>query len=457
MMTIRPRTRAEKMTGFALAVALTGWFSPEALQSQASEPDDPHLDAAARYAKAFLVGDQPTLEALQDDTMDGAMTADKVEQARKSLSLQFGEWQEVGAAWFADTLQGYRRYRVPAVFARETMDLMIVVDGEGQVAGFTLVPFVEQLLEEPAAPGKEIDFAVGELPGTLIVPEGDGPFSAVVIVHGSGPHDRDGTLGPNKPLRDIAWGLAERGVAALRYEKRSKHAPQSLVSLGDSFTLESETIADAQEAVRALRRHPEVREDGVFVLGHSLGGTAAPRIGRMEPPPAGIVVLAGMTLPFADKFVEQTEYIVNADGLLTDPERQQLESVRAVAAQINAALEDPENAPSGYLLGAPIGYYRDLEQHPPAEIAAESQTPILVLQGDRDYQVTLEDFAVWEDALKDAPFACLVRYPKLNHFFQAGEGPSTPVEYQRRASVASEPLDDVAAWVLRRECASRVP
>lgn len=427
--------------------------------------DDQEVDVAARtalrYAEALFAGEHGILAGLQDDTMDRAMTEPAVDQARKSLEFQFGRLERLGTPWFADELQGYRRYRVPAFFARQTMDLMVVFDAEGQVAGFTVVPYVEQLDQEPLAPGRESEFSIGHgeraLPGTLTLPVGEGPFAAAVIVHGSGPHDRDGTLGPNKPLRDIAWGLAERGVATLRYEKRSKHDPQSLVSLGDRFTLVDETIADAQEAVRALRLHPEIREQSVFVVGHSLGGTAVPRIGEMDPAPAGLIVLAGMTLPFADKIVTQTEYIVRSDGLFTDAERQQLESVRSVAEQIKAGLKDPASAPTGYLMGAPIGYYRDLADHPPADLAARAGTPILVLQGDRDYQVTLEDFAVWSRALEGKPFACLVRYPDLNHFFQPGEGASTPSDYQVRSSVASEMLDDVAAWIERSACPTPSP
>lgn len=453
------RTPPDRPLSAMLAAVLILGTVTQALAQDADVPPsdlDPHLASATRYVEAFFAGDQSTLDALQDDTMDGAMSADKMEQARKSLELQLGALESLGTAWFADEVQTYRRYRVPALLERDTMDVLVVVDAQGQIAGFSLVPFVEQLTEEPTAPGPESEIQIGEgentLPGTLTLPAGDGPFAAVVIVHGSGPHDRDGTLGPNKPLRDIAWGLAERGVAALRYEKRSKHAPQSLVALGDAFTLEHETIADAQEAVRTLQRHEAIRSDAVFVVGHSLGGTAVPRIARMEPPPAGVVSLAGMTLPFTGKIVAQTEYIVNADGLLTEAERDHLESIRELAGKITTALADPASDPSGYLMGAPIGYYRDLQENSPVELARKAEAPILVLQGDRDYQVTLEDFALWSDALADQPFACLVRYPDLNHFFQSGEGPSTPADYQVRASVAAAPLDDLAAWIREGRC-----
>ncbi|HRP07471.1 MAG TPA: hypothetical protein PLL69_03195, partial [Gemmatimonadales bacterium] len=95
-----------------------------------------------------------------------------------------------------------------------------------------------------------------ELPGVLTLPDGVGPFPAVVIVHGSGPVDRDLTIGPNKPYRDIARGLAERGIAVLRYDKRSRVAPGWFG--GRTFTVRDEVIEDAVAALELLRGRDEV-------------------------------------------------------------------------------------------------------------------------------------------------------------------------------------------------------
>jgi len=84
-------------------------------------------------------------------------------------------------------------------------------------------------------------------------PEGKGPFPAVVLVHGSGPQDRDETIGPNKPFRDLAWGLASQGIAVLRYDKRTKVHGAMMAGAVEQFTVKEETIDDALAAVALLR------------------------------------------------------------------------------------------------------------------------------------------------------------------------------------------------------------
>src|SRR5690554_1224314 len=133
----------------------------------------------------------------------------------------------------------------------QSFALMLVL-AAAPVAGWT---------HEPAAPAaashSEREFSVGEgelaLPGTLAMPEGEGPFPAVVLVHGSGPQDRDSTIGPNRPLRDIALGLAGRGIATLRYDKRTRMYPIA-ASFDPDFSLDKESTDDAVAAVAALRR-----------------------------------------------------------------------------------------------------------------------------------------------------------------------------------------------------------
>src|SRR5690606_37219939 len=105
----------------------------------------------------------------------------------------------------------------------------------------------------------EQELSIGEgdaaLPATLALPAGEGPFPAVVLVHGSGPHDRNETVGPNRPFLDIARGLAAQGVAVLRYEKRSKAHPEAYVAPG-SLTIDCQTTDDALSALPTRSARP---------------------------------------------------------------------------------------------------------------------------------------------------------------------------------------------------------
>src|SRR5262249_29401225 len=127
----------------------------------------------------------------------------------------------------------------------------------------------------------ETEFTVGSgdwpLPGTLEMPVGAGPFPALVLVQGSGPNDRDETLFGNKPFKDLALGLASRGVAVLRYDKRTKVYQAKLAGV-PGLTVTEEVVEDALAAVKTLRAQPRIDPARVFVLGHSLGGMLIPRI-----------------------------------------------------------------------------------------------------------------------------------------------------------------------------------
>jgi alpha-beta hydrolase superfamily lysophospholipase len=306
------------------------------------------------------------------------------------------------------------------------------------------------------AVGREVEIHVGAgeraLPGLLSLPAGEGPFPGLALVHGSGPNDRDETIGPNRPFRELAQGLSRRGVAVLRYDKRSFARPADLTALGDRLTVREEVIDDARAALDLLRARPEIDAGRVYLLGHSLGGTLAPRIAEASPPVAGMIILAGMTLPLPEKIQEQARYIATVDGELSDVESVQLAALEFQITRLRAALDGDRPPPSGSILGAPFAYYRDLERHDPPAVAAALGLPVLVLQGKRDYQVTMEDFRRWEEALAGRPYACLVAYDDLDHLFRSGTGRSRPQDYERAVPLASRVIEDIAAWIRDRRC-----
>ncbi|MGO4431230.1 alpha/beta hydrolase family protein, partial [Streptomyces sp. MCAF7] len=123
-----------------------------------------------------------------------------------------------------------------------------------------------------------------------------------VLLGGGGPFDRDGTSGPNKPLKDLAWGLASRGVAVLRFDKVTYAHPGEVADTSD-FTMADEYVPYAIAAVRTLQHEPTVDPARIFVLGHSMGGKVAPRVAAAEPSVAGLVLLAGDAQPMHEAAV----------------------------------------------------------------------------------------------------------------------------------------------------------
>jgi hypothetical protein len=330
-----------------------------------------------------------------------------------------------------------------AKFANQNINFRLIVNSAGLVAGFFQLPgsvnWQRPEYSQPAA-FKERDVTVGDgewkLPGTLSVPVGAGPFPAVVLVHGSGPNDRDETVGGVKMFKDLAEGLASRGIVVLRYEKRTLLYRARIGSIAN-FTVQEEVVDDAVKAVALLRSLAEVNGSRVFVIGHSLGAYVAPRIAEQDGKLAGIVLMAGNVRPLEDLLVEQVEYM----GIKGD----QLD--RAKALQVKVKKLDPGDEDSPALGGLPVSYWVDLKDYDPAAAARKLAIPLLILQGERDYQVTMTDFALWKTAVGSAKGVVMKSYPSLNHLFVAGEGKSLPAEYSKPGHVAPAVIDDIAKFV----------
>ena len=237
-------------------------------------------------------------------------------------------------------------------------------------------------------------------------------------------------------FRDLAEGLASRGIAVLRYEKRTLQYRARIAGIAN-FTVREETVEDAVKAIALLRSQAEVDGKRVFVIGHSLGAYVAPRIAEQDGKLAGIVLMAGNVRPQEDLLVEQVEYLgIKGDRL-----------DRAKALQVKVKKLEPGDEDSPALGGVPVSYWVDLKDYDPAATAKKLGIPLLILQGERDYQVTMTDFALWKTAVGSAKGVVMKSYPTLNHLFVAGEGKSLPAEYSKPGHVAPVVIDDIAKFV----------
>ena len=290
------------------------------------------------------------------------------------------------------------------------------------------------------------------LNGLLTIPEGgDGPYPAVVLVHGSGPSDMNEKVYNVKPFQDIAEGLAGHKIASIRYDKRTFVYPQEMAEMKD-ITVKEETIEDAILATDILRSDPRIDPNRIFIVGHSMGGMLAPRIDEEGGNYAGLAILAGTPRRLEEVMKTQAEdFIKTAPFFLKWIVKRQAKKLHAKFENIyDMSDEEAKKTP---ILGKHIMaiYLKDMGKREVRDYLEASTTPVLVLHGEGDFQVTVErDFEVYQDILKNHPNATFKLYPGLNHMFMPvvyGEIKKAKKEYSRPQHVADYVIADLAAWI----------
>jgi dienelactone hydrolase len=389
-----------------------------------------------------------------DAAMQSAMPIDKLEETWVSLDDRVGAFQKQTGARF-EPGDKYDIVYVTCAFERLAIDAKVVFSKDKKITGLFFSPAKKppSAYQPPdyvkPSSFQETSVKVGsgewELPGSLTMPLGNGPFPAVVLVHGSGPNDRDETVGANRPFRDLAWGLASQGIAVLRYEKRTKEHAGKLGAGMEGLTIKEEVLDDALAAVALLQKTPKVDPHKVFVLGHSLGAMYAPKLATMNPGIAGLIVLAGTTRPLEDVIVAQLDYLLSLNPAMAADQKKSMEDLKVKALTIRLVSKD--TPASSLPFSVPATYWLSLRDYNAPEVAKALRQPMLILQGERDYQVTMQDFQGWKKALSARSDVVLKSYPKLNHLFIEGEGKSQPGEYEKEGHVARYVIQDVAEWI----------
>jgi surfactin synthase thioesterase subunit len=304
---------------------------------------------------------------------------------------------------------------------------------------------VESIFEE-----QEMNVLGGGPPlgATLTLPKGDGPFPAVVMLQGSGPIGRDETVGPNRVFFDLAQGLAERGIASLRYDKRTwvyQQTPSLPDSILKNMTLDEEVIDDAVAAYKLLLEQPGVDKDRCFILGHSLGAMAAPIVSRelerAEVPVVGLVMLAPPARDILTLMMDQYTYLTQI-GVLS-------EEKLAEYIRFGDRIRDAQVGLDETILGSYLPYWDSVVYLKPIRNFQAQDAPALLLFAERDYQVPRTDMILWRDHLEEFPReqTRMEVFEDLNHLFIKGEGDPGPEEYGIRGDIEPDVMNLISEWI----------
>jgi hypothetical protein len=428
-------------------------------------PTEPEAPPIAPEARALAVvdlartGQFDEIRELFTPGLRPMVTAAALQAAWETELAERGQLTAVGAPASDQADGAMITVQVPLAFERGQQTLAVYLTRDGQLAGIQLAPPGDA---EPAAPWQppgyadpgrfdETDVTLGSgplaVPGTLSLPRAPGPLPALVLLGGSGPEDRDGSIGRSKPLRDLAWGLASRGVAVLRFDKVT-HAHPDLVSENRAFTVADEYLPDARAAIALLQAHPAVDPARVFVAGHSLGGTVAPRVAAAEPSVAGLVMLAGGAQPLQWAAVRQISYLASLAPATAAAAQPGIDALTDQARMVDSPDLSTDTPDAELPFGVPAPYWLDLRGYDPVAVAAGLRQPMLIVQGGRDYQATVaDDLSWWQAALGSRADVTVRVYPADNHFFFPGAGPSSPAELAAAQHVDPEVVADVAVWL----------
>jgi len=413
------------------------------------------VQTARQFLEYFSSGRAAESYELLDPSVRSKISVEQMEQLWQSIEFQMGELESTGAVR-TEIQERYEFVYIPCVFAHTSVDLRVVFPASGElITGFFFSPPATSASYTKPSYAEGLDYTeintdvvtdTFRLPATLMLPPGEDPFPLVILVHGSGPADRNASLGPNKIFADLAYGLASEGIATLRYEKRTRVYGTDLDV--NSLTLYGETIQDALSAIDSLREHPSVDPEKIYVLGHSLGAYAAPWIADLAGDRiAGIILMAANASPLEDLVLEQYRYLYALDGI-SQKEKENLDVLEEQVQRVKSRKLDEDIPAVDLPLGAPAAYWIGMKKYDPVKKAKKLRIPVLILQGERDYQVPLSEYEKWKKGLEKEKHVTFRLFSGLNHLFLKGEGPSEPEEYLIPGHVPMDVISFISDWIL---------
>jgi dienelactone hydrolase len=332
---------------------------------------------------------------------------------------------------------------IRCAFEKTKMDLALSFNQEKKIIGIFFLPPKNAATYEMPEYNKshkyyetKLSVKTGtlEMPGILLMPNVIENPPVVILLGGSGPTDKDGTVGPNKVLKDIAVGLSSMGIATYRFDKRTIKYGSEIQHNISKFGIEQEVIEDAISAVKLIKNYPNTKYSKIFIAGHSLGAYCAPLVAKNSKDVLGIILLAGNARPLEDLILEQYTYIYSLDSI-DSQEKAELKKIEEQVARVKNTKLLKASQEKDLPLNLNSYYWQSLKKYDHIKTAKSIKQPVLVLQGERDYQVTMKDYEIWTKELSSNTKNKFISYPKLNHLFISGDSKSIPEEYDKPGHV----------------------
>ena len=411
------------------------------------------IKLAEEYAQAL--GKKKYEKVYKDfsKTMKEQMTEDNLKTVWDSLVLLSGDYKEIEEEQTKTTIvQDFAMVDIVLRYKENGFLIRLSFNKEFEIEGIRLFPYTfddeTTPTPSPVLDPREHEIKIGEKEndGILTLPDGVEHPPVVILIQGSGQSDMDETIGAaqNKPFRDIALGLADLGIAVIRYNKRYYQYPELA---DETLTIEDEVLLDASDAIKLATEDTRLNGEQIYILGHSLGGMLAPKIAQENEKVAGIISLAGTPRHLEELIYDQNIALLKSTATLSQEELEKLqEELLKMKQQIKQVTKETLSEP---IFGVSGYYWQSLNEIDQAEIAKQLNIPMLFLQGSEDFQVYPEtDFELWKEILKGKEKVSFKLYEGLNHIFMKSNGRNDVTEYDIAGTVEQQVIEDIADWIL---------
>jgi dienelactone hydrolase len=443
--------------------------------AMASNDEPPEVLRARELIGLLAEGKFDQFVSAGNEAIQRTVTAEHADRLWSAILMRCGKYEERITVRTLPTGE-CRIVGLALHFEHAVQPVRVEIDPQGRLAGFWLDPAEMTRPYEPppyANPTRYEEQVVSipaelPLPATLTIPVGSGPHPAVVLVHAAGPLDRDSTIGVRRPFRDLALGLATRGLGgvcrgggvgggwggggggggvggALANCERSHIYRAMGWWPPDGWSFSSIAIDDTLAALELLRNHSQIDSQRLYVLGHGLGGMAAPHAAERDGRLAGIVIVGCGARSVLDIMLDESRYLARLDGVVSARENEQLARLTQYFTAIRAGrLADvPPTA------NIPVQFLAEVHQLDVLATVGRLKTTVLVVLGGRDFQTTTEDQSLWAQALAARPQSDFKVLEDLDHTLVAGSGPASPDDYLQPGHVDAAVIDLLADWLRR--------
>lgn len=303
--------------------------------------------------------------------------------------------------------------------------------------------------EEKIVLGMGTDFP---LDGKLLIPESEKPVPAVVFVHGSGSSNMDEKVMKMTPFKDLAEGLAKKGIASLRYDKRSFVHGRKMIKAG-SLTVKEEVIEDAVAAANLLKNDGRIDSEKVFIIGHSMGAMLAPRIDAEGGNFRGLILMAGTLAKLEEVLFRQLDEMKNGKSKIMSWVASAQDKKFRKSFENLYEISDEEAKKRKYAGGVDLYYFKEMGLHPAEKYLENIEKPVLVMQGSGDLQVSKKDFEGYKNLLGGKENVSFKLYEGLNHCFVPAlydDISKATKEFSVERHIGENVISDIADWILNK-------